>query len=71
MDFEELKDPDLQERAKGCKTPEEFLALVQEQGVDLSSEELKAISGGDSGWTWSMDDDCDDYDCRRLGGGAL
>ena len=68
MSFEDLKDPELQERAKACKTPEELLALVQEEGVDLGADELKAISGGNS---WSWDDDCDDYECRRQGGGAL
>ena len=68
MNFDDLKSPELQERAKACKTPEELFALVQEEGVDLDSDELKGISGGDS---WSWDNDCDDYECRRLGGGAL
>ena len=40
----------------------------KEESTDF--EELKAISGGND-WTWSMGDDCEDYDCRRLGGGAL
>lgn len=64
MDFDDLKSPELQERAKACKTPEEFLALVQKEGVDLSNDELKAISGGDS---WDWDSECDDYVCLTHG----
>lgn len=31
----------------GCKTPEEILSLAQEEGVELSDEELQDMAGGD------------------------
>ena len=48
MEFENLT-PEQQERVNG-KTPEEILALANEEGYSLSDEELDAISGGVSGW---------------------
>ena len=33
-------------KAKACKSHEELLALAKEEGVELSSEQLEAISGG-------------------------
>ena len=35
-------------RAKECKTPGERLALMAEEGVELTDEQLDAIAGG----TW-------------------
>lgn len=55
MDFNELS-PELQEKAKSCKTPEEMLALAKEEGYELSDSELEAIAGG----TWHG---CDDHTC--------
>ena len=50
--------PELQEKAKACKTPEELLSLAKKEGIELSNEQLEAISGG--GWL-----NCDDeYDCK-------
>lgn len=40
MEFSELS-PDLKERAKACKTPEEILSLAQEEGMVLSDAELE------------------------------
>ena len=50
----ELNDlsPDLREKAKACKTPEDVLALAKQEGYKLSEEELEAISGGS---TWSCE----------------
>lgn len=45
MKFEELT-PEQQEKAKGCKSPEEVLQLAKEEGYELTAEELEAISGG-------------------------
>lgn len=45
MDFEGLA-PELKEKARACKTPEELMALVQAEGVELSDEQLEAVSGG-------------------------
>ena len=44
----ELKDlsPELQEKAKACKTAEELKTLAQENGFELSDEELEGVSGG-------------------------
>ena len=46
--------PELKARAMACKTPEELLALAEKVGVELSEEQLSAVSGG--AWT------CDDLD---------
>jgi hypothetical protein len=35
MSFEDLKDPELQEKLKGAKTPEELLELAKEEGIEL------------------------------------
>ena len=40
-------------RLKGCETPEEIIALAQEEGYELSDSQLEGISGG-----WG---DCGDY----------
>ena len=45
MDIEGLT-PEQQEMLKGCSTPEEMLALAQEDGYELSDEQLEAVSGG-------------------------
>ena len=50
MDFNDLS-PELREKAKACKTPEEMLALAKKEGYKLSEEELEAVSGG--GWSCS------------------
>ena len=46
--------PEFKEKAKG-KTPEEIVALAQEEGVELSDEQLEAVSGG---WTGSDCPNC-------------
>ena len=30
----------------GCETPEEILALAQEEGYELTDEQLEGVSGG-------------------------
>ena len=45
MKFEDLS-PDLQERAKGCKSAEDILALAKDEGYELSDDELESVSGG-------------------------
>ena len=52
MKFENLT-PELQEKAKACKTPEEMLEVAKSIGYSLSDEELEAISGGGF---WDHDD---------------
>ena len=45
MKFEDLT-PEQQAKAKACKTPEDILALAEENGYKLSKEELEGVSGG-------------------------
>ena len=45
MDIQDLS-PELREKAKRCKTPEELLDLAKEEGYKLSDEEIETISGG-------------------------
>ena len=52
MDFDDLT-PEQQEKARACKTPEDVLALAKEGGIELTDEQLEAVSGG-----WG---ECDTY----------
>lgn len=45
MEFNDLS-PELQEKAKACETPEEFIALAKEEGIELSEDQLESLSGG-------------------------
>lgn len=59
MNPEDLS-PELIEKARACKTGEELSALAAEVGVELSDEQLEAVSGG----SWATDcpkEDCSDY----------
>ena len=38
-------------RVKACKTTEEMLALAKEEGIELTEEQLEAVSGGNCGGT--------------------
>jgi predicted ribosomally synthesized peptide with nif11-like leader len=47
VDIDNLNvSPELREKAKACKTPEEMLALAKKEGYKLSDKEMEAISGG-------------------------
>ena len=59
MDFEDLKNPELQEKLKSAKTPEELVALAKDEGYDLSDEQLAAISGGEAWYEFDCPDNCD------------
>ena len=59
MDYKDLT-PEQKEKALACKTPEEMLALAQEEGYDLSDGELETISGG-----WAPIDSCPPVDCQN------
>ena len=54
MEFENLSE-EQKSRVRACKTPEEMLALAQEEGVELSDEQLEAVAGG---WGDPCDSDC-------------
>ena len=38
--------PELREKAKMCKSPEEVLELAKKEGLKLSEEDLASVSGG-------------------------
>ena len=52
MNIEEIikkLPPELQEKARACKSTEELLALRNEHAVNLTPEELAAVAGGTGG----------------------
>ncbi len=49
MKYEELPD-ELREKASKCKDAEELLSLARDEGIDLTDEQIDAISGGRSEW---------------------
>ena len=49
MNFEDLKNPELQEKLKSAKTPEDILTMAKEEGFELSDDELEGVSGGSWG----------------------
>ena len=50
--------PELKDRARACRTPEELLELAKEEGVELTSGELDGVA---SGSFWDSDNFCTDY----------
>ena len=46
MNFEDLKNPELQQKLKSAKTAEELVALARDQGLELTDDQLEAMSGG-------------------------
>lgn len=61
--------PEQIEKAKACKTPEEILAMVREEGIELSDKQLEAIAGG--GWKGHQCPKCGSYDVEPLAGMQL
>ena len=45
-------------RSRDCKTQEDFLRVVQEEGIELTDDQLEAISGGSwlSDWSDQLED---------------
>ena len=58
MDPKKLS-PELREKVKACKTPEEMLKLAKEEGYELSDEDLDGVTGG-----WSCDSFGERSDCH-------
>ena len=67
MNFEDLKNPELQEKLKAAKTPEDILELAREAGCELSDEQLDGVAGG-----WNLTNigpgKCPLNRCNELGG---
>ena len=61
MEFNDLT-PELKERARACKTAEELVALAHSEGIELSDEQLEALSGGIWDDCGSHGSDCNIYD---------
>ena len=60
MNYENLS-PELKNKAKACKTSEELIALAKSEGIELTDEQLNAVSGGIE---WSCKDrECNDNIC--------
>ena len=58
MDLSNLSD-EFKTKALNCKTTEELYELVQNEGIELTDEQLDAISGG---LDWDcVYDDCTNY----------
>ena len=57
--FEGLSD-DLKKKATECKTADELMNLAKTEGIELSDEQLDAISGG---YEWI----CDENTSSRTG----
>lgn len=45
MNYEDLS-PEVLEKAKACRTPEDLFALAKEEGIELSEDEITAVFGG-------------------------
>ena len=61
MNYEDLS-PEVLEKAKACKTPEELFALAKEEGIELSEDELAAVSGGALPF---LQDPCKKHNCSE------
>ena len=57
---------DLKKKATECKSAEELMELAKSEGIELTDEQLDAISGGS---TWTCDchsNDVDPWHCTSL-----
>ena len=63
MDFDELKNPELQARLRDVKAPEELLEIAKEYGIELDEAQLSAVSGG----AWCYDKCPDFFICSNDG----
>ena len=61
MNYEELTQ-EQKAKARACASADELVALAKQEGIDLSDEQLQAISGG-SGWLSSCSTDSCSSNC--------
>jgi predicted ribosomally synthesized peptide with nif11-like leader len=64
MDFNDLS-PEMKDKVRACKSPEEVLNLAKEVGYTLTDEQLEGISGGWGDPNCTDLNECKDY-CYRL-----
>ena len=48
--FDGLSD-EMRAKVKSCKSSEELISLAKTEGIELTNEQLDAISGGGSVWS--------------------
>ena len=56
-------------KVKACKSQEEILAMAKEEGLELSDEQLEAVSGGNCYPTCYSDKGCPichGHDCQKI-----
>ena len=58
MKFDDLTE-EQKAKARECNTPEDLMKLAAEEDLDLTDEQLEAISGGRT--AWEDINDCDNY----------
>ena len=46
MNIDDIKNSKLQEKLRGAESTEDILAVIQEEGVELTDEQLDGIAGG-------------------------
>ena len=54
MRFEDMT-PEMVEEAKKRETPEERLAFIQENGIELTDEQLESVAGGEFKPPWAKE----------------
>ena len=60
MNFEDLKNPELQEKLKAAKSADELVELAKAEGIELTDGQLEAIAGGED---WRS---CESFSPKRL-----
>ena len=63
MGFEDLKNPELQEKLRSAKSVDELVELAKAEGIELSDTMLEAMSGG-SNWYHRCTEDSDFVQCE-------
>ncbi len=60
MDLSNLPD-DLKQRVRACESEDELRALAEQEGIELSDEQLAAIAGGTDWSCLTLKWECDGY----------
>ena len=63
--YKELYDglsDEMKKKVTECRTAEELITLAKTEGIELTDEQLDAISGGSDDSDWTCDCNTDEYD---------